>query len=93
MEHRGNDTDCKKSKFWEKDLFQCHFVHQKSHMDCPTIESGSLRLQDTNSPQLYLFITLFKSYWRNTAAYNIYIMYLQTIIIHIGPLCFDHKVK
>jgi hypothetical protein len=30
---RRNDTDRGKSKNSEKNLFQCHFVHHKSHMD------------------------------------------------------------
>jgi hypothetical protein len=28
-----NDTERGKSKNSEKNLFQCHFVHHKSHMD------------------------------------------------------------
>jgi hypothetical protein len=28
-----NNTDRQKSKNSEKTLFQCHFVHHKSHMD------------------------------------------------------------
>jgi hypothetical protein len=35
----------KVSRAWEKELSQCHFVHQKSHIDCPTIESGLLNLK------------------------------------------------
>jgi len=54
------------------------------------IESGSPRLKDENSP---LSVILFKSYWRNIAVYNIYIMNLQTIMVHIGPLCTDQKKK
>jgi hypothetical protein len=33
MEHQWNETDRRKPKYSEKNLFQCHFVHQKSHMD------------------------------------------------------------
>lgn len=27
----------------EKSLYQCHFMHHKSHMDSPDIEPGTLR--------------------------------------------------
>jgi hypothetical protein len=33
IEHRRNETDRGKPKFWGKNLSQCHFVHHKSNMD------------------------------------------------------------
>ena len=33
MEHRWNKIDRGKPKYTEKNLSQCHFVHQKSHVD------------------------------------------------------------
>jgi hypothetical protein len=33
MEHRWNEIDRGKPKYSGKNLFQCHFVHHKSHMD------------------------------------------------------------
>jgi hypothetical protein len=33
MEHRWNETDRGKLKYWERNLSQCHFVHHKFHMD------------------------------------------------------------
>jgi hypothetical protein len=33
MEHRWNEIDRRKPKYSEKNLSQCHFVHQKSHVD------------------------------------------------------------
>jgi hypothetical protein len=33
MEHWWNEIDREKPKYLEKNLSQCHFVHQKSHMD------------------------------------------------------------
>jgi hypothetical protein len=33
MEHRWNEIDKEKWKYSEKNLSQCHFVDQKSHMD------------------------------------------------------------
>ena len=32
MEHRWNETDRGKPKYWGKNLLQYHFVHHKSHM-------------------------------------------------------------
>jgi hypothetical protein len=33
MEHRWNEIDRGKPKYSGKNLFQCHSVHHKSHMD------------------------------------------------------------
>jgi hypothetical protein len=33
MEHRWNEIDRGKPKYWGKNLSQCHFVHQKCHTD------------------------------------------------------------
>jgi hypothetical protein len=41
MEHRWNEIDRGKLKNSGKNLSQYHFVHHKSHMDCPGIEPGS----------------------------------------------------
>jgi len=43
MEHRCVDTDRGKPKYLEKNLFQCHFFHQKSHTNWPGIEAVSPR--------------------------------------------------
>jgi hypothetical protein len=43
MEHRWNKIDKEKPKYLEKTLSQFHFVHRKSHMDRPGIESGPPR--------------------------------------------------
>jgi len=31
-----------KPKYWEKNRSQSHVVHEKSHVDCPEIETGPL---------------------------------------------------
>ena len=43
MKHRWNEIDRGKPKNSEKNLFQCHFVYHKSHMDRPGIEPGPPR--------------------------------------------------
>jgi hypothetical protein len=43
MEHWWNDTERGEPNYWEKKLSECHFVHHKSHMDCPRIEPRYLR--------------------------------------------------
>jgi hypothetical protein len=40
MEQWWNDTDRGKPKYWERNLFQWHFVHHKSNVDWPGIELG-----------------------------------------------------
>jgi hypothetical protein len=43
MEHRWNEIDRGKPKYSGENLSQYHFVHHKSHMDKPGIETGPLR--------------------------------------------------
>jgi hypothetical protein len=38
MEHRWNEIDGGKPKYLDKNLFQCHFDHHKSHVDRPGID-------------------------------------------------------
>jgi hypothetical protein len=42
-EWRWNDIDRGKPKNSEKNLSQCHFVHNKSHTDWPDREPGTSR--------------------------------------------------
>jgi hypothetical protein len=43
MEQRWNDIDRGKPKDSEKNRSQCHFVHQKFHIDCPDSEARRLK--------------------------------------------------
>jgi hypothetical protein len=38
MEHQWNEIDRIKPKYSGKNLYQCQFVHHKSHMDRPGID-------------------------------------------------------
>jgi hypothetical protein len=40
VEYLGNDTEWGKPKYSEKHLFQCHFVHYKTHKDWFGIQTG-----------------------------------------------------
>jgi hypothetical protein len=42
-ERRWNDTDRGKRKGSDRNLSQCHFVHHKSYMDSPELETGLVR--------------------------------------------------
>jgi len=44
MEHYCNDTDREKSKYFNKNVFQHHFVHHKYHMDWSVIAGTGLHL-------------------------------------------------
>jgi hypothetical protein len=43
MEHWWNEIDRVKPKYSGRNLFQCQFVHHKSHMDWPGNEPGHPR--------------------------------------------------
>jgi hypothetical protein len=42
VEHRRNNIDRGKSKYWKKNQYQCHSVRHKFHMDRPGTESEPL---------------------------------------------------
>jgi len=45
----GHDSDSRIRSTWRKILCQCHFVHNKSHMDWPGIDSGLPRCEGNQS--------------------------------------------
>jgi hypothetical protein len=45
VEYSWIDTDKGKTERSEKNLYQVHFVHLKSHTDWPEFETGPLRLE------------------------------------------------
>ena len=63
VEHCWNDADRGRRECWEKNLFQGHFVRQKSHRTKPVSNPGPCgwrpatdRLKHESSPELYLNI-------------------------------------
>jgi len=50
MENWWNDIDTGQSKYMEKDLFQCHFVHHKYHTNWPGDEPRPPREDVGDSP-------------------------------------------
>jgi len=50
MGHWWNDADRGKQKYWEKNQFQCHFLHHKSHMDLPGAKLGPPRREAFGQP-------------------------------------------
>jgi len=46
VEHCWNVTDRGQSKYSDKNLSQCHFVPDKSHIDYPVNERSLLRFDD-----------------------------------------------
>jgi hypothetical protein len=64
VDHSWNDTDRGKQKYWEVILLQCHFVHRKSHIDSPGIDTKppAVRIRlltPTPSPR-----TMYGSSWK-----------------------------
>jgi hypothetical protein len=53
MEQRWNDTGRGKSKDSERNLSQSHFVHHKSHMDCPGRDPGPPQRESGDKPLRY----------------------------------------
>jgi len=43
VEHRGNDIDRIKHKYWDKSLLRYHFIHHRSHMEWMGTELGLSR--------------------------------------------------
>jgi hypothetical protein len=46
MELKWNDVNRRKQKYAEKNLFQCHLVHHKFHMDRSGTEPGLSQGED-----------------------------------------------
>jgi len=52
MEHWWDGTERGKPKYWEKDLYQCHFIYHKSHIDWFRIEPPELQ-HDSVQPDIF----------------------------------------
>jgi hypothetical protein len=48
MQQWWSDIDRGKSKYWDRNLSQCHFLHHKSHGNWPGIEPGPPRSEAGN---------------------------------------------
>jgi hypothetical protein len=102
-EHQWNEIDRGKPKYsGEKNLYQRHFVHHKSHMDWPMIEPGPPRWRGRRltvwamaRPQLcnlllfYIAYSVHRDRIRNLCNTNkCTILYFIRTPFYIVPTCF-----
>jgi len=82
MEHSWNDNEKGKLKYVNKNLFQCHFVHHKSHTDWPGTEAR---------PPWYMKseILTFCHILMNTSKF----LTLLYVILHPQSMTKVHKIK
>jgi hypothetical protein len=93
MEHCGNEVHRKIWKYGRKNCLNVILSTKSLTMTVPRSNPGLRDLKTKIRLNYICLLRSSKSYWRNIAICNIYIMNLQTIMIHIGPLLIDHKVK
>jgi hypothetical protein len=82
MEHRWNDPDRGKLKYWGKTLSQCHRFPHKSHMDLPGIihdlgRVGGCGRDLAQPPPQNIIFDIHVAFWKSCK----HVCYLKTLSV------------